>query len=743
MHFFRKANQGDRAADGAANDAANDAAKPTLAASIHVDARAHTIRIHDDMTGTRIELGALRTAVVTAMGVIGRALSVAAHERDLSPIGDAIVAALQRCAGPLRDRALEAAIAEIHPTPLLYSAPFLDARWLWADAFRFRACRIAIAHAEDLVIDEDAPQTAIDVVTRLNKWRELFACPGTGKKAVNAALNDFGETMPATALWGLRNVVLRRSRETQKPLEILGWLGSLHDTPPAVIALAEGVSDDELCAQLKPANAATRTPRELAVLLAHADAEGCGTFLQLLRAAEQANAPDATAFARPPIPLPTNRGLRFIDNAAALAAEGSTMHHCVASLRSLCRRGISYIFHAEREGTHGTIHVSHTGAVVEARGPFNRASPAASWGAEVLASWGVGLWASVAPPDALTWPPGLPCPPGGRPLRSMRSLSQAFADIVERTQPSNAQRVALASWFRRAAREAIRGERGVFMVPGDNTRAWSVTFFSDPESHEAEQERDRLERERAQRRHRRDEAVRLEALRLHQVPALAADLGYVPRAPADMAQPRITPIPAPRFMGLNLLAQVDVAPMMQALRVQQFPDAARIYFSIHEDTHAERGVAALLEVDELGTVRVVASRLSEERNELWRSRLVAWAAGFWGPRLGMQRSTWKEQRAPSLTHLPAAAEPLRTVEACHIVYTSTVERRGDADLALARFYVRHVEAAMRGQAWLVARDRSAGSVVVVDARRQIIARTDDLFDADGSGTGRAMATARD
>lgn len=97
---------------------------------VRVDCSAHTIKLTLDgehgADRSTLELGALRTALVTAMAFVGKALSVETYERDLSPVGDAIVGALQRCAGPLRDPALERALSEEQATPLVYSAPFLE-----------------------------------------------------------------------------------------------------------------------------------------------------------------------------------------------------------------------------------------------------------------------------------------------------------------------------------------------------------------------------------------------------------------------------------------------------------------------------------------------------------------------------------------------------------------------------------------------------------------------------------------
>jgi hypothetical protein len=83
------------------------------------------------------------------------------------------------------------------------------------------------------------------------------------------------------------------------------------------------------------------------------------------------------------------------------------------------------------------------------------------------------------------------------------------------------------------------------------------------------------------------------------------------------------------------------------------------------------------------------------------------------------------------------------VAACHLVYTSTYERCGDAHGALARFYERHIHAAVRGHAFLVARDRETGLVMVLDSKRKIIARTDDIVASMPSTQATARRIARE
>jgi hypothetical protein len=191
----------------------------------------------------------------------------------------------------------------------------------------------------------------------------------------------------------------------------------------------------------------------------------------------------------------------------------------------------------------------------------------------------------------------------------------------------------------------------------------------------------------------------------------------VERYRGDVGVLREPPIPLPRFMGIEPIGNLAGVNHELNLQLRAHDDAW--YFRCQDD----EGLA-LVRVDAAGDAHVVAARPIASLGERWRARLAMWGRGFWGPRLGMDRSTWDAQRAPPV---PPGGEALATVGACHFVYASTVERVGDVDGSLARFYVQHVQAALRGSAFLVVRDRTMGLVTVLDAKRRIVARSDELL----------------
>jgi hypothetical protein len=647
--------------------------------SVRADTSAHTVRLVNH-AGATVELGALRTGLLTAMGFVAETFGLRLGS-DCGPVARAITRALAAAAARrgVRDAALEAGIDEICATPLLYSAPFLEARYVWQDALRFRPCRVAIARAEDDFIDEDAPETAARVVAALGRWRDLYAARGKASRALNAALTDFGDILPADALWGLRKVPLGRPRTRAAPLELLGWLGALPGVPQheRIVEIVERASDADMDAlldgRLDDALAQPRAPRELARLLADGDPDS-RTLLQLVRSAlaEQA-APRARTFPDPPIPPPDDAEIRLLRTPAELRKEGERMHHCVASLMRECLRGDAFIFHVEHEDTHATIHVDRHGRVVQARGPFNRPSVAARRGAARLLEWGASL----------AWPIGLPATAGVRPLRSVRALRGAYETLWQR-QPDRLRQ--LTAWFNDATERAVAGEIGCFVVDGDADRVWVAAADGSPLGNS-------------------DAPL---PPRPGRPPARARD----PFPVMPVVELPVPPIPPPQWTGVRLLRSSAQLGVNDVTAIERAAGRRSFLFEVRLDDYAplffEVGIDE--SVQALGASRYAGARVEEASQ-----RLRLWARNFWALRIGLQRSTWcGDVRAP------AGSEPLRTVEDCFVLYRSLCDRVADVDGRRAVFFERHCGAAVRASAWIVARDRSAGIVYVLDGRGRVI-----------------------
>jgi hypothetical protein len=97
------------------------------------------------------------------------------------------------------------------------------------------------------------------------------------------------------------------------------------------------------------------------------------------------------ALAVPPIPLPEVPGIHLLKTVGDAVAEGERMQHCIASYSEMAVEGRCFLFHVDYEGETASVEVSHTGAVVQARGPRNGSNKATQWGARLLQEWGRGF----------------------------------------------------------------------------------------------------------------------------------------------------------------------------------------------------------------------------------------------------------------------------------------------------------------------------------------------------------------
>jgi hypothetical protein len=97
--------------------------------------------------------------------------------------------------------------------------------------------------------------------------------------------------------------------------------------------------------------------------------------------------------ALPPILLPTDPHLRFLERVTDISEEGRRMSHCVGS-RSYVEKavnGSSYLFHVDYQDQRATVEVDRWGQVVQAQGPQDHDNDAAAYGRSVLTQWGSQL----------------------------------------------------------------------------------------------------------------------------------------------------------------------------------------------------------------------------------------------------------------------------------------------------------------------------------------------------------------
>jgi hypothetical protein len=383
-------------------------------------------------------------------------------------LADVVLAALRRGAGDARDPRIEQAVADLRPTPVVLSRPFLQQRWLQDDVVRFRPARIAVAYAEDEAQDNDpTPEGAERLVERLTSWRNLYAPSGKATSVLNRTLHRFGDDAAAAALWGLRRVALRSVPKSLIHVEVLGWLGahpdacrlewqqesvaraSENELGEALVILDEG----ELQGRMNEPVAEL-----LAELLASLDLDAPAPFPRLFADALyvwQQRLPLLTETALPPVPLPADPRITFLPNLAAVFAEGAAMGHCVAMRGPSAVAGSAFLFHAEDRYGQATVQVDPRGRVVEARGPYNTANATARWARLELEQWGRNFWVVHAGPlGASTLRGAPPLPAARRPLRDVRACFEAYRRLTDELPDHGL----LAPWFLQYVRAATAGQ---------------------------------------------------------------------------------------------------------------------------------------------------------------------------------------------------------------------------------------------------------------------------------------------
>lgn len=90
--------------------------------------------------------------------------------------------------------------------------------------------------------------------------------------------------------------------------------------------------------------------------------------------------------APPPIDLPADPRISFIDSTPAIAAEGARMGHCIATYARAAVDGRAFAFHVEQGGP-ATVLIGDGGQIIDAGGPRNQLTPAMRWGKRKLSAW--------------------------------------------------------------------------------------------------------------------------------------------------------------------------------------------------------------------------------------------------------------------------------------------------------------------------------------------------------------------
>lgn len=100
---------------------------------------------------------------------------------------------------------------------------------------------------------------------------------------------------------------------------------------------------------------------------------------------------EETPTQHPPIPLPADPRIKFLDTVGSICEEARRMGHCVATYSSNAVRGECYLFHIQHGCEGATIEVGQDGKVRQAYGPKNHRNQACRIGTRLLTTWGAGF----------------------------------------------------------------------------------------------------------------------------------------------------------------------------------------------------------------------------------------------------------------------------------------------------------------------------------------------------------------
>lgn len=103
---------------------------------------------------------------------------------------------------------------------------------------------------------------------------------------------------------------------------------------------------------------------------------------------EKANQALLTAqTALPPIPLPKDENIKFLDSYKSVHDEGQLMGHCIAQYAKSAVNGTCYLFHVDYNGEMASVEVSRFGYVNQSYGPKDTINKASEYGRKELQKW--------------------------------------------------------------------------------------------------------------------------------------------------------------------------------------------------------------------------------------------------------------------------------------------------------------------------------------------------------------------
>ena len=89
----------------------------------------------------------------------------------------------------------------------------------------------------------------------------------------------------------------------------------------------------------------------------------------------------------PPIPLPEDKHVKFLQTYGDVVQEGTDMNHCIAGYAPQAVSGSCFLFHVDYKGHKASVEINRFGQLVQAQGVRNTQNKATAYGKRVLGQW--------------------------------------------------------------------------------------------------------------------------------------------------------------------------------------------------------------------------------------------------------------------------------------------------------------------------------------------------------------------
>lgn len=295
---------------------------------------------------------------------------------------------------------------------LVISPEFYKHRYIVRDVLAYRAAAVAAGITGREAVDDEGIAFALEWMA---KWKAIFSPTGETYPILNRTLMNLPPGVPARVLLELNSFMLPRPIKSR--LELLTVILA-HKSGQRNIRAFSFATKDQIAEAMRRVSVhlhedlSPRRWRDVRkaiwfmgdypdphhgnlVGLAERSIRWHRDHLDELAERVVEEFGNAKEVAKPPIPLPTIDGVRFLSTVGDIVQEGADMKHCIAKYAEKAVSGHSYLFHVEHQGERGSVEVDWYGHVVQACGPKNEDNAATEWGRAVLGKWGRGLKKAV------------------------------------------------------------------------------------------------------------------------------------------------------------------------------------------------------------------------------------------------------------------------------------------------------------------------------------------------------------